>query len=97
MNKSTFAGAAAPAKFFFSRAAIFKLGCFVQKYWSGTVTRKGSLQIDFLENLGFCPNQVDPFQLLEYQMVRVGGQIYQGQQATLLGHQCTADIFLGFN
>ena len=28
-----------PCIIFFSRAVIFKSGCFVQKYWSGTVTR----------------------------------------------------------
>ena len=28
-----------PHPTFFSRAVIFKSGCFVQKYWSGTVTR----------------------------------------------------------
>ena len=28
-----------PCFTFFSRAVIFKSGCFVQKYWSGTVTR----------------------------------------------------------
>ena len=30
--------------FFHSRAVIFKSGCFVQKYWSGTVTRKTVIQ-----------------------------------------------------
>ena len=29
-----------PAWFFSSSAIIFKSGCFVQKYWSGTVVRK---------------------------------------------------------
>jgi len=27
-----------------SRAVIFKLGCFVQKYWSGTVTRNTAMR-----------------------------------------------------
>ena len=33
-----------PAWFFHSRAVIFKSGCFVLKYWSGTVTRKTVIQ-----------------------------------------------------
>ena len=32
------------ARIFHSRAVIFKSGCFVQKYWSGTVTRKTVIQ-----------------------------------------------------
>jgi len=39
VNISPYAGTPVPALFFFSRAVIFKSGCFVQKYWSGTVTR----------------------------------------------------------
>ena len=37
VNISTSAGVLTPAKKK-SRAIVFKLGCFVQKYWSGTVT-----------------------------------------------------------
>ena len=40
VNISTFAGRGLPAKKKNSCAVIFKLGCFVQKYWSGTVTLK---------------------------------------------------------
>ena len=39
VNISPYAGTPVPALFSFSRAVIFKSGCFVQKYWSGTVTR----------------------------------------------------------
>jgi len=42
VNISTFAGRGILQKK--SRAVIFKLGCFVQKYWSGTVTRNTAMR-----------------------------------------------------
>ena len=35
VNISSFSETPVPGWFFLSRAEIFKLGCFVQKYWSG--------------------------------------------------------------
>ena len=44
VNTSSYPGTLVPGLFFHSRAVIFKSGCFVQKYWSGTVTRKTVIQ-----------------------------------------------------
>ena len=44
VNISSYPGTLVPGLFFHSRAVIFKSGCFVQKYWSGTVTRKTVIQ-----------------------------------------------------
>ena len=44
VNISSYPGTRVPGLFFHSRAVIFKSGCFVQKYWSGTVTRKTVIQ-----------------------------------------------------
>ena len=50
MNISSYPGTSVPGLFFHSRAVIFKSGCFVQKYWSGTVTRnENSTACQFLE------------------------------------------------
>ena len=40
VNISSYPATRVAGLFFHSRAVIFKSGCFVQKYWSGTVTRK---------------------------------------------------------
>ena len=44
MNISSYPGTRVPGLFFHSRAVIFKSGCFVQKYWSGTVTRNAVMR-----------------------------------------------------
>ena len=44
VNISSYPGTRVPGLFFHSRAVILKSGCFVQKYWSGTVTRNTVMQ-----------------------------------------------------
>ena len=44
VNISSYPAIRVPGLFLHSRAVIFKSGCFVQKYWSGTVTRKTVIQ-----------------------------------------------------
>ena len=51
VNISSYPGTLVPGLFFHSRAVIFKSGCFVQKYWSGTVMRNTVMQraADYLD------------------------------------------------
>ena len=44
VNISSYPATRVAGLFFHSRAVIFKSGCFAQKYWSGTVTRKTVIQ-----------------------------------------------------
>ena len=44
VNISSYPGTRVPGLFFHSRAVIFKSGCFVQKYWSGTVMRNAAVR-----------------------------------------------------
>ena len=44
VNISSYPATRVAGLFFHSRAVIFKSGCFVQKYWSGAVTRNAVMR-----------------------------------------------------
>ena len=54
VNISSYPGTRVPGLFFHSRAVIFKSGCFVQKYWSGTVTLNAVMLLGFDQTKPGC-------------------------------------------
>ena len=44
VNISSYPATRVAGLFFHSRAVVFKSGCFVQKYWSGAVTRNAVMR-----------------------------------------------------